>query len=202
MFLKICGIRSLNELELVEKYADATGVVVESNSKRKVEIERAREIIESAEIPVFVVSTCESLNGWIEILEKTEAEFLQVHGDLPPEDFLKLKELGVRIAKVFVVRKTSSYLSEATRILERMNEYEADLFILDSGAGSGKTHDWRVSKLVSERKEIVLAGGLTPENVRKAVEFVKPFGVDVSSGVERNGVKDGALIRKFVEALK
>ncbi|MCX8208021.1 MAG: phosphoribosylanthranilate isomerase, partial [Methanothrix sp.] len=74
--------------------------------------------------------------------------------------------------------------------------------LLDSGCGSGRTHDWRVSKKIAERYPIILAGGLNAENVRTAIEVVKPFGVDVSSGVEKDGIKDEILISEFVRRVK
>ncbi len=91
---------------------------------------------------------------------------------------------------------------DALRILERIETYRPDLPILDTGRGTGDVHDLRVSREVAEVEEIMLAGGLSPENVRSAVEFVKPWGVDVSGGVERNGGKDESLVRAFVEEVK
>ncbi|MEM4946500.1 MAG: phosphoribosylanthranilate isomerase, partial [Archaeoglobaceae archaeon] len=172
MIVKICGIRSLRDLEIVERYADLGGVVVKSNSRRAVSLETAKEIIENASIPIFVVSTSEKLSDWEEILAKTECGFIQVHGNLSVEEFEILRK-SVITMKAFIVR---SY----EEILQEIEKYRPHEILLDSGCGSGKTHDWSISKRIAEIYPVILAGGLNLENVRRAIEEVKPFGVDVS----------------------
>jgi len=204
MFIKICGIKSENELNIVEKYADATGVVVECESKRRISLDRARELIEISKIPVFVVSTLNRFEDWANVIERTNANFVQVHSDMSPKDVEKIKsEYGVFIMKAFKVPKVSSNPEkDAESLIGKIEEYEVDRILLDTGKGSGITHDYRVSRIVAERFDIVLAGGLNPDNVAEVVEFVKPFGVDVSSGVEKNGFKDPDLVKSFVEKVK
>ncbi len=200
-FVKICGIRSLDELEMVEKYASATGVVVECESKRRVELEKAGEIIENASVPVFAVSTVDSFNEWSRIIEATNAEFVQIHTDaINPRDVERIKsEFGVFVMKAFKVpRKSENPEKDAEKLVERIEQFEVDRVLLDTGKGCGITHDHRVSRIVSDYFDIVLAGGLNPDNVAEIVDFVKPFGVDVSSGVEKNGRKDENLIKEFV----
>lgn len=194
MIVKICGIRGLRDLEIVEKYADLGGVVVRSPSRRAVDLETARQIIASASIPIFVVSTSGSLKEWEEIISKTDCDFVQVHGNLSVEDFEFLKG-EVFAMKAFIVEN----FEETLRSIERYNPH---LILLDSGCGSGKTHDWSISKRIAERYPVMLAGGLNPENVGEAIRYVRPFGVDVSSGVERNGLKDEGLISEFVRRVR
>jgi phosphoribosylanthranilate isomerase len=202
MFVKICGIKSLDELKIVERYADATGVVVECESKRRISIEKAKKLIAQAEIPVFVVSTLESFEEWSYVIEKTEASHVQIHTDtINPKDVERIKsEFDVFIMKAFKVPKRSENPDvDAVRLIEEIEMFDVDMILLDTGKGSGITHDHRVSKIIAEQYDIVLAGGLNPKNVAEIVEFVKPFGVDVSSGVELNGRKDEGLIREFVK---
>lgn len=202
MFVKVCGIRSVEELEIVERYADATGVVVECESKRRISLERAREIIECASIPVFAVSTLESLAAWLRIVEATGAGFAQLHGNASAEVAERLKEAGIVVAKAFRVPKLSEDpQSDAARLLKAIRSYDVDFVLLDTGSGSGELHDLRVSRKVAEEIDVVLAGGLNPSNVKRVVDFVKPFGVDVSSGVEKENRKDERLVRAFVAAL-
>ncbi|MET1123642.1 MAG: phosphoribosylanthranilate isomerase [Archaeoglobaceae archaeon] len=202
MFVKVCGIRSVEELEVVEKYADATGVVVECSSRRRVSLEKAREIVGCASIPVFVVSTLESFDAWLKVVESTGAEFVQLHGNESTEVAERLKEMGIVIMKAFRVPKRSKDPGgDAAKLLETIRKFDVDLVLLDTGSGSGELHDLRVSRMIAEKVEIVLAGGLNPENVREVVEFVKPFGVDVSSGVEKGGRKSAELVRAFAAAL-
>ncbi len=203
MFVKICGIKSLEELEIVEKYADATGVVVECESKRRVTLERAKVIVECANIPVFVVSTLTNLNAWMKVIEKTHAKYVQIHAEVSPNLVGKVRELGIRVMKAFRVPKLSEKPErDAKLLIESIKLYDADLILLDTGKGSGLTHDHRVSRIVAKEFDIILAGGLNPQNVAGIVKFVKPFGVDVSSGVERNGRKDERLVAEFVKEVR
>jgi len=206
MFIKICGIKTQRELKVVEKYADATGVVVESESKRRVSLDRAKELIEASSIPVFTVSTLEDFKSWSEIIEKTGTEYIQIHSNMDIDTIERLKEEhSIFIMKAFKVPKRSSFPErDAENLIKRIVKYKGivDRILLDTGKGCGVTHDHRVSRIVCRKFDIVLAGGLNPENVKEIVDYVQPFGVDVSSGVERDGEKREDLIRSFVESLK
>lgn len=194
MIVKICGIKNLRELGIIEKYADFGGVVVMSNSKRCVELATAKEIIASATIPIFVVSTSEKLSEWEQIIAKTECDFVQVHGELSVEDFEALKS-NVVAMKAFIVR-------DYREILRKIKKYAPHYILLDSGYGSGKTHEWGISKKVAKEYPIILAGGLNASNVELAIKEVRPFGVDVSTGVEKNGFKDEILVSEFVRVVR
>ena len=206
MFIKICGIKTERELNIVEKYADATGVIVESESKRRISLDRAKELIEISSIPVFTVSTLEDFKSWSEVIEKTETEYIQIHSDMDVGTVERLKdEYSVFIMKVFKVPKRSTFPErDAEDLINKIAEYKdiVDRILLDTGKGCGVTHDHRVSRIVCRKFDVVLAGGLNPENVREIVDYVQPFGVDVSSGVEKEGEKSEDLIRSFVESLK
>lgn len=197
MIVKICGIKNLKELEIVERYADFGGIVVKSKSKRCVSLEKANEIISSSGIPIFVVSTAGKFEEWEEIISKTECDFVQVHGEMSFEDFEKLKEETIAM-KAFLVTQGI----KAEEILGKISLYDPDFVLLDSGYGSGRTHDWRISREVARFHPIILAGGLKKENVADAIRFVCPAGVDVSSGVERDGFKDESLVFEFVKVVR
>ncbi|HDM60321.1 MAG TPA: phosphoribosylanthranilate isomerase [Archaeoglobus veneficus] len=206
MFVKVCGIRSVDELKVVE-VADATGVVVRAKSKRAIGFDEARRIILHASIPVFAVSTAKTFEEWMEIIDCCKAEYIQVHSEMSVEDFERLRdEFGGVITKAFIVAKESrNPVVEAAKLVERMVDYNADYYLLDTGAGSGAIHDHRVSREVVKKlkaSKVILAGGLNPDNVAEIAGYVKPFGVDVSSGVERNGRKDEGLVKAFVERAK
>lgn len=203
MFVKVCGIKSLEELRVVEKYVNATGVVVECESKRRVPIEVARLIVENAEIPVFVVSTLESFEDWANLIEKIDASHVQIHSNAEPEVVDRVREMGVSVMKAFRVSRSSSNPElKAEKLVKKIREYRVDFILLDTGKGSGETHDHRISRIIARKFDVVLAGGLNPENVAGIFEFVKPFGVDVSSGVETGGRKDEKKIRDFIEVLR
>ncbi len=206
MLIKICGIKESTELKMVEKFADVTGVVVRAASRRAVELGVAKGIILRAKIPVFVVSTERTLEGWTDIIEQTDADHIQVHSDMDPQEFKELREMfDGEIIKAFKVPQRCDVVErEVEKMINNMSEYNPHYFLLDTGNGSGKLHDLRVSKEIVERmdKRVILAGGLNSVNVSELVKYVRPFGVDVSSGVERNRRKDGRLIKEFAEVLK
>ncbi len=205
LFVKVCGVRDEDELEIVEKFADATGVVVECESKRRISLEKAREIVEIAKIPVFAVSTSDEFEVWGEIIERSNTSFIQIHSKTINQKVIeRIKgEFGVYIMKTFEIPISSENPEEdADKIIDEMERYEADRFLLDSGKGSGKIHDLRVSRIIARKFDVLLAGGLNQRNVGRIVRYVRPFGVDVSSGVEKNGRKDQNLIRMFVKEVK
>ncbi|HIP84695.1 MAG TPA: N-(5'-phosphoribosyl)anthranilate isomerase, partial [Methanothermococcus okinawensis] len=108
MFIKICGIKDERELEIVERYAHATGVIVESESKRRISLDRAKELIEISNIPVFTVSTLGDVKSWSEVIERSGSKYIQIHSDMDVGGIEKLKEeYGVFVMKAFKVVKRS-----------------------------------------------------------------------------------------------
>ena len=200
MLVKICGIKSVEEAELaVEAGADFIGVVVKSDSRRSVSLERAAEIIGCFD-NVILVSNSTALVDYQE-MASLEPAGLQVHTqaeiDVGFEEFN-----GIVIRAITVPASSTNPERDARRILRFAEQLEADYYLLDTGCGTGRVHDLRVSRIVAEHLPVILAGGLTPENVKEAVNFVKPVGVDVSSGVEENGVKSAEKIKRFLSALR
>ncbi|MBA2840218.1 phosphoribosylanthranilate isomerase [Methanococcus maripaludis] len=204
MFIKICGIKTPKELEIIENYGSATGVILECASKRRISFETAKNLVNLSNIPVFAVSTTSDISVWENIIELTGMNYLQMHSDIGQKaiDFIK-NEYGCFIMKSFKIPETSeSPEIDAEKIISEIETYEVDRILLDTGKGCGQIHDHRISQMIAKKFDIVLAGGLDPDNVLKIVKTVKPFGVDVSSGVEKNNSKDEELIKKFCENVK
>jgi phosphoribosylanthranilate isomerase len=132
-----------------------------------------------------------------EVQARTFIQVVQLHGDESP-DFCQ--RFGGRVIKAFQVKDKES--------IKHMAHYHVGAFLLDSyrdGArgGTGVTFDWHLAVVAKTFGKVILAGGLTPENVAEAVKLVQPYGVDVAGGVERDkGIKDHAMVRKFVAEVR
>ena len=200
--VKICGITNAGDARVAaDAGADAVGFIF-AGSPRRVGVEEARRI--SIALPenmirvgVFVDEDPAEILG---ISREVGLDLVQLHGDEPPETVTALRETGVKVMKALRVRDAAS--------LEALGEYEPDLFLLDAYSakargGTGERFDWEVAKALGGRDNIVVSGGLAPENVREAVAFFEPFGVDASSSLEDEpGRKNGELVRRFVLAAK
>ena len=207
--VKICGITSNEDLATaVEAGADAVGFVVEvPSSPRTLTIERAEKMM--INIPVFVknvvVTVPESLNELTEIYSRLKPDILQIHGhnlsdSALPEKFANTRFIGA------VQAKSDRVVEEAVKAANTFDAVLVDSFVPGRFGGTGIVHDWKLSrrvKRVIHPKPLILAGGLNPENVRNAVRAVKPYAVDVSTGVEsRPGIKDPNKVFAFIEKAK
>jgi phosphoribosylanthranilate isomerase len=201
--VKICGLTSLEDaLIAAEAGADLLGFIFYPPSPRYVTPGRARDIIGALRragctartVGVFVD---EELARVREAVAYCGLDYAQLHGEEPPA---YVAALGERAIKAVRVR------SEAD--VARLEAYRAATYLLDAyhptmPGGTGLTWDWELALTAKRFGPIILAGGLTPDNVAEAVRRVRPYGVDVSSGVEsRPGCKDGAKVRQFVAAAK
>ncbi|WLR56786.1 phosphoribosylanthranilate isomerase [Mesobacillus subterraneus] len=199
MKVKICGIKTERAAcHAVENGANALGFVF-AESKRQITALQAKKIIE--ELPDYVwkvgVFVNEDASMVKEIAEKAGLTHIQLHGDENPDDF---KSIVLPLIK-----------SQSVRLHEDLIEVgkiEADYILLDSPpgkyrGGNGSCFDWEQANHYGHLKSnVILAGGLDPENVSLAIAKVKPFMVDVSSGVETNGEKDLQKIKEFINNAK
>ncbi|NLI58266.1 MAG: phosphoribosylanthranilate isomerase [Clostridium sp.] len=200
--VKICGIKRKEDIEYVNKYLpDYIGFIF-AQSKRKVSIEFAMELKKnlSPKIKTVGVFVNEDLEKVLEITNKLSLDCVQIHGDEPCEYIEDLKEKikskkEVEIWKAIRVKDGDS--------IKKMSCFNVDAFVLDAYiegvyGGAGKTFDWELASRAKEFGKIILAGGLDRENIKEGIEKVKPFAVDVSSGVETNEYKDEDKIRDFI----
>jgi phosphoribosylanthranilate isomerase len=194
----------------VEAGADAVGCLVglDYDAPDRVEPEAARTIF--AAMPPFItrvlVTHRTTVGDVVALARATGAAAAQLHGDFPlasiPELRRALPYMGI-VKCVHVVDEAS--IDEALRAAEAADAVLLDSRTADRIGGTGRVHDWSISARIVARspKPVILAGGLTPENVREAIERVAPWGVDVNSGVRRpDGRKSQARIAAFVAAAK
>jgi len=200
--IKICGITNLDDaLASADSGADALGFNFYKKSPRCIEPEKAAEII--AQLPPFVMPVGIFVNEREEKIREIQQlaclQALQFHGDESPEF---CQRFGARVIKAFQVKDKES--------LKNMAHYHVGAFLLDSyrdgvRGGTGVTFDWHLAVVAKTFGKVILAGGLTPENVAEAVKLVQPYGVDVAGGVEKEkekGIKDHAKIKKFIAEVR
>ena len=198
--VKICGITSLEDaLTAVEAGADALGFVFHDESPRHVTPDGAAGII--AALPPFIQTVGLFVNRPIEYVNETAArcrlDLVQLHGDEPPEF---CNAVARRVIKAFRVQDITS--------LDPIRHFRVAAHLLDAYSptaygGTGLTFNWDIATVAKEFGPVILAGGLTPDNVREAVETVQPYAVDVSGGVESApGRKDPAKARDFIRRAK
>ncbi len=196
--IKICGItRSEDALYAAEQGVDALGFVF-SKSPRRIDADTARDLI--WEIPplvsvvgVFVDETDEIVKH---IARRCRLNMLQFHGSEKPEYISTFNRKIIKAIRV-----------QSEKDLEQISHYHVHAILLDTyvdgiNGGTGKTFDWNLAIKAKQYGRVILSGGLNPDNVAEAIQKVKPFAVDVSSGVESEpGIKDHNKIKSFIEAV-
>lgn len=202
--VKICGITNVvDALEAVKCGADALGLVF-ANSPRKVSPSRAVTIVKSIAPFVFVVGVFvnERKETIEHLIDLCGLQAVQLHGDETPQFCRRLRK-KTKVIKAFCVK--DKY------VLKVIKKYDVDGYLLDSfslyrSGGSGRTFDWDIAlkaKQILKGRPLILSGGLNASNIKEAIEIVKPYAVDVSTGVEKYlGKKDRRLLRHFIERVR
>jgi len=198
VFVKICGITSEEDALLaVAMGADAVGFVL-APSSRQIAAVRAGDIAKRLPPEVLTVGVFrdEAPKRVVELVNKAGLKAAQLHGGESMDDVAHVREHVPVVIKAFAAGSGE---------LARAERYKCDAIMIDSATpGSGKVFDWALAEDAPQSiRRVILAGGLHPGNVAEAIHKVKPWGVDVASGVERSpGRKDATLVRQFISAAK
>ncbi len=196
--IKICGIKTIQTLlQCAEYKADFVGLNFSPKSKRQIELQTAKKI--------FYKTKTEKLNLKLVFLfyENSQQEIQEILSELTP-DYIQYVTRDTQLDLEFL-ESFKIPLIHQIQVKNKISDKDLpsnEFIILDSyhenqGGGSGISFPWEFVKDV--RRKYFLAGGLNPENVAQAVKFLQPYGLDVASGVEKNGEKDKELIRRFIQ---
>lgn len=207
--VKICGITREEDLAVVAAAGgDAVGFIVGvPSSKRNLSLKKAEKLVRL--VPIFVksvlVTVPKSIDELLKTYEKLSPDVIQIHGETLPDSILR-----ENLPKTPIIRAVNANSVDAIEVASEASK-SFDAILLDSPAhgsygGTGIVHDWDLSKRIKKvirPKPLILAGGLTPSNVEDAIHRVKPYAVDVSTGVESHpGIKDPEKIKDFVRISK
>ena len=194
--IKLCGLSRLCDIEAVnELRPEYVGFVFVNTSKRYISQEKAKELKKrlAPEIKTVGVFADKHPEQMAEISRKGIVDMVQLHGGEDEAYIRRLKALMAQpVIRAFCIRTAKD--------ADKAEKCPADYILLDSGAGSGTTFDWKLVQNVE--RPYFLAGGLHIGNIKKAVEQLNPYGVDVSSGVETDGWKDKRKMQALIAAVR
>ena len=209
--IKIDGIKTeAHALTAAEAGADFIGMIF-AQSPRQISPARAEKIVAALKgektsvetVGVFVNAHVGTVN---KIADKCGLDWVQLHGDEPWESCLELARPVIKVIRISRNQKAEQVckdLAYGTKLLNKQKH----IYLIDSNVkgrygGTGIKFDWKLAVPIAKEFPVIIAGGLTPDNVAEAIKTISPWGVDVSSGVETKGVKDMGKVKKFIQAVR
>ena len=207
MITKICGIQNEDTLLCCEDNSvDFFGMIFYPKSPRNISIENASKLQKKSEnlningVGVFVNK---NINEIEDIIKKVRLKYVQLHGSEDEEYIKTLKRIGVKVIKSISISNIND--------LKNISKYDSsDYFLFDYKpmknelpGGNSKSFDWNILKSLNTNKPWFLSGGISIKNIQEILNDVNPFGIDLSSGVEKElGIKDNHIINNFIDKLK
>ena len=194
--IKLCGLSRTEDIEAVNQLLpDFMGFVFYEKSVRNVSLDRAKELkaLLDSRIKAVGIFVDEDPEFIKKLTSENVIDIIQLHGSEDETYVENIKAAtGRPVIQAFKVKEPQD--------VEKANNSKADYILLDSGMGTGKPFNWEL--LQGIKRDYFLAGGLFPENVKEAIETVKPYAVDVSSGIETDKKKDVDKMRRFVDNVR
>lgn len=195
--IKLCGLKSLDDIEIINKYnPEYIGFIFYKKSKRYIDYKTAKMLKNALNKNILAVGVFvnEDINTVVKLLNENIIDIAQLHGN-ESENYIKtLKKLTNKtIIKAFKVENTLD--------IKKAKQSQADFVLLDSGTGgTGQTFNWSLIKNLE--RPYFLAGGLSIENIKTALDMLSPYALDVSSGIETSGKKDPEKIKAFIQTVR
>ncbi len=209
--IKICGLSEIQHaLAAAEAGADFLGLVF-APSQRQVSMEKAMPIAKEVHslnhhpvvVGVFANSTADKVNR---TADHCNLDWVQLSGNETWDYCKQIKRPIIKTIHVSTTETAEKIISEIALAHRLLPQHDfaclIDSKVGNTYGGTGQAFDWKLAKEISDRFSVIIAGGLTPTNVSQLVKEVRPWGVDVSTGVESNGRKDTAKIKKFIQAVR
>lgn len=215
--VKFCGLTRPEDIRIVNKLKpDYIGFVFYEKSKRNVTEEKARELKEKLDDSIKAVGVFvdEDENRIAGIANEKIIDIIQLHGHEDEVYIARLRKLtDAKIIKAFQIKNNLTNAEKGncisdhsvqektnTDAIKRINASSADMVLVDSGQGTGKTFDWDV--LGKIERPFFLAGGLNTENIESVITGIMPYGIDLSSGIETDGIKDESKMNLIMRAVR
>ena len=196
MKIKFCGLYQDAHIAYANEIKpDYVGFVFWDKSRRYVTADKARELRNQLDSGIQVVGVFvdEDIDRIIDLYQSGIIDVAQLHGAEDDIYIKRLQEIGIPVIKAYVVSNNSDIIVQAQNSI-------ADYVLFDAGKGDGKTFDWEL--LRDFNRDYFLAGGLNLSNIREVTQNIKPFAVDVSSGIETNGEKDKSKMEQFARMIR
>lgn len=194
--IKFCGLTRVEDIKIANEIVpEFIGFVFAKKSRRYITTEKAAELKKILRREIFSVGVFvdEKIEIVADLAKKNIFDLIQLHGAEDENYISELKNFtDKKIIKAVQIKNADD--------LKLAENFSSDFILLDSGAGTGKNFDWEILK--NFHQKYFLAGGLNPENISNAIKILKPFAVDVSSGIETDGVKDAEKMKKFIEKVR
>lgn len=223
--IKICGMTSERDIRILNAFLPEYAGFVFAESRRRVTAEMSRNLSEMLHESIKKVGVFVDMPVWEvgQIVEKAGLDVVQLHGDENMEYVRSLRKIlkpGTEVWKAFRVDAVDTLdegiislncknvrKHDKSQILSEMKSMSADRYLLDAfvkgtAGGTGKKFDWNLFRTTGDNGNMILAGGLSPSNVKEAISSTRPFAVDVSSGVEIDGYKDARLVMEFINNVR
>lgn len=194
--IKFCGLTRVEDIKIAnEIFPEFIGFVFAKKSRRYITPKKAAELKKILRREIFSVGVFvdEKIEIVADLAKKNIFDLIQLHGAEDENYISELKNFtDKKIIKAVQIKNADD--------LKLAENFSSDFILLDSGAGTGKNFDWEILK--NFHQKYFLAGGLNPENISNAIKILNPFAVDVSSGIETDGVKDAEKMKKFIEKVR
>jgi phosphoribosylanthranilate isomerase len=203
--VKICGLKRMEDIEYVnELLPDYIGFVF-AKSKRQIDLKQAITLSTKLDCRIKKVGVFvnEEIHRVKQLAKDASLDILQFHGNEDESYLSNFKDFTVWKSKSIDISAETIHQD----IMGELNRYPIDAVVLDSSVkgivgGTGESFNWNLISKINIEKKLILAGGLNQDNVDEAIRMAKPYAVDISSGVETDGVKDFNKIKKFIEKVR